>query len=44
MVNNAAGADLRATKMLIDLMKDIERKAAWQRRRSRIASPRPTRR
>ena len=27
MVNNAAGADLRATKMLIDMMKDIERKA-----------------
>jgi hypothetical protein len=26
MVNNAAGADLRATKMLIDMMKDIERK------------------
>jgi hypothetical protein len=27
MVNNAAGTDLRATKMLIDMMKDIERKA-----------------
>jgi hypothetical protein len=27
MVNNAAGADLRATKMLVDMMKDIERKA-----------------
>jgi len=27
MVNNAAGADLRATKMLIDMMKDVERKA-----------------
>ena len=27
MVNNAAGADLRATKMLIDMMKDIEKKA-----------------
>jgi hypothetical protein len=27
MVNNAAGANLRATKMLIDMMKDIERKA-----------------
>jgi hypothetical protein len=27
MVNNAAGADLRATKMLIDMMKDIEQKA-----------------
>ena len=27
MVNSAAGADLRATKMLIDMMKDIERKA-----------------
>jgi hypothetical protein len=27
MVNNTAGADLRATKMLIDMMKDIERKA-----------------
>jgi len=27
MVNNAAGADLRATKMLIEMMKDIERKA-----------------
>ena len=27
MVNNAAGADLRATKMLIDMMTDIERKA-----------------
>ena len=27
MVNNAAGADLRATKILIDMMKDIERKA-----------------
>ena len=26
MVNNAAGADLRATKMLIDMMKDIEKK------------------
>jgi hypothetical protein len=44
MVNNAAGADLRATKMLIDMMKDIERKAERRRRRSRIASPRPTRR
>jgi hypothetical protein len=27
MINNAAGADLCATKMLIDMMKDIERKA-----------------
>jgi len=27
MVNNAGGADLGATKMLIDMMKDIERKA-----------------
>ena len=27
MVNNAAGANLRATKMLIDMMKDVERKA-----------------
>jgi hypothetical protein len=27
MVDNAAGADLRATKMLIDMMKEIERKA-----------------
>ena len=27
MVNNAAGADLRATKVLIDMMKNIERKA-----------------
>jgi len=27
MVNNAAGTDLRATKMLIDMMKDIERRA-----------------
>ena len=27
MVNKSAGADLRATKMLIDMMKDIERKA-----------------
>jgi hypothetical protein len=28
MVNKSAGADLRATKMLIDMMKDIEGKAA----------------
>ena len=27
MVNNPAGADLRATKMLIDMMKDVERRA-----------------
>jgi hypothetical protein len=27
MVNNAAGADLRVTKMLMDMMKDTERKA-----------------
>ena len=28
MVNNAAGADLRATKLLIDMLKDVEKKAA----------------
>ena len=27
LVNKSAGADLRATKMLIDMMKDIEKKA-----------------
>jgi hypothetical protein len=28
MVNESAGANLRATKMLIDMMKDIEKKTA----------------
>ena len=27
LVNKSAGADLRATKMLIDMMKEIEKKA-----------------
>jgi len=27
LVNKSAGADLRTTKMLIDMMKDIEKKA-----------------
>src|SRR6516162_7871303 len=28
LVNEAAGADLRATKLLIDMLKDVEKKAA----------------
>jgi Family of unknown function (DUF5681) len=35
MVNKSASADLRATKMLIDMLKDVEQKAA-------VASPTPS--
>jgi len=40
MVNEPAGANLRATKMLIDMMKDIEKKTPQNRRRSRTDFPR----
>ena len=42
MVKNAADADLRATKMLIDMMKTSNGRTAWERRWSRAASLRPT--
>jgi hypothetical protein len=35
MVNKSAGADLRATKMLIDMLKDVEQRAG-------VASPPPS--
>ena len=35
MVNKSASADLRATKMLIDMLKDVEQKAG-------VASPPPS--
>jgi len=43
MVNQSASADLRATKMLIDMMKEIEQKAGGGGRRPRkTRSARPT--
>ena len=45
MVDQSAAADLRATKMLIDMMKDIEHKAGDAARRPNPAGwPRRTRR
>ena len=45
MVDKSASADLRATKMLIDMMKDVEHKAATLLRRPNPAGwPRRTRR
>src|SRR5205823_10941371 len=45
MVDKSASADLRATKMLIDMMKEIEKKARSQHPHpSRARSPRRTRR
>jgi hypothetical protein len=43
LVNKSASAELRATKMLIDMLRDIERKRIRQRP-TKTRSARPTRR
>jgi Family of unknown function (DUF5681) len=44
LVDKSAGADLCATKMLLDILKDIEKQARPARRPSPLRSPTPTRR
>jgi hypothetical protein len=44
MVNESAGANLRATKMLIDMIKDIEKKTSAERPPEPHRFARPTRR
>jgi hypothetical protein len=44
MVNESAGANLRATKMLIDLMNDIEKKTSAEPPPEPHRFPPPTRR
>jgi Family of unknown function (DUF5681) len=44
LVNKSAAADLPATKMLVDMLKDAEKKAGGHRRLSPPPSPRRTRR
>jgi hypothetical protein len=44
LVNKSTGADLRATRMLIDTLKDVEKKAVSHSRPSPPRSPRRTRR
>jgi len=39
LVNKSAGADLRATKMLIDMLKEIERKTGMAPPEARAATP-----
>ena len=44
LVNESAGGNLQATRMLIDMMKEIEEKTSAEPPPSRTASPRPMRR